>query len=224
MWMLSAYVGHLDIKQVNLENPVSSYIEEVHDITPDLLDMTQLKTGPMISRPNPESVAHNDERSWLICDIVGDWRSGPWGSIGSIGNTTLNTLLGLLTVRTSFILGRVGIIAFTILLGRNTDFGWFALAYFLLGGFRVLWRLVIGPIRPFLDVSQIKLAYGLAETVGLSTVLILPLLAGYLHSRDPFLIYSTGLALIGIFLVISLTLIPRCNRLELDPAIPVHDL
>ncbi len=203
---------------------MSSYIEEVHDITPDLLDETQPKTGPMISRPNPEGVAHNDERSWLICDIVGDWRSGPWGSIGSVDNTILNTLLGQLTVRTSFILGRVGIIAFTILLGRNTGFGWFARAYFLLGGFRVLRGPGIGQVGPFIDESQMGPAYGLAETVGLSTVLFLPPLAGYLHSRDPFLIYPTGLALIGIFLVISLTLIPRCNRLELDPAIPVHDL
>jgi len=145
---------------------------------------------------------------------------GKLGSIGSIGNTVLNLLLGQLNARTGFILGQIGVIAFTTLLWRNTGFGWFALAYFLLGGFRALRALGIAQVQPYIHESQMGLAYGITETVGSSTVLLAPPLAGYIYSRDPALMYPVGLVLIGVGLFISLTLIPRSQNLEPDHAIP----
>ena len=145
---------------------------------------------------------------------------GQLDSIGGIGNTVLNLFLGQLNARIGFILGQIGVVAFTTLLWRNTGFGWFALAYFLLGGFRALRALGIAQVRPYVHESQMGLAYGIAETVGSSTVLLAPPLAGYLYSRDPALMYPVALVLIGISLAISIIRIPRSNRLESDHAIP----
>ncbi len=127
---------------------------------------------------------------------------GQLGSIGSLGNTVLNFLLGQLTARTGFILGQVGVAAFALLLWRGSGFGWFALGYFLLGGFRVLRGLGVAQVRPYVHDSQMGLAYGIAETVGSATVLLAPPLAGYLYERDPALMYPVGLVMIAVGLVI----------------------
>jgi MFS family permease len=138
---------------------------------------------------------------------------GQLGSIGGIGNTVLNFLCGQLDARSGFLSGQLGVAAFTLLLWRGTGFEWFALAYFLLGGFRVLRSLGVAQVRPFVHESQMGLAYGIAETVGSSTILLAPPLAGYLYARDPVLMYPVGLGLIGFGLVISLMFIPRSKRL-----------
>jgi MFS family permease len=141
---------------------------------------------------------------------------GELGSIGSLGNTVLNLLLGQFEARTGFILGQAGVAAFALLLWRGTGFGWFALGYFLLGGFRVLRGLGVAQVRPYVHDSQMGLAYGIAETVGSATVLLAPPLAGYLYARDPALMYPVGLVLIGAGLVLSLIFTPRSRKLPPD--------
>jgi MFS family permease len=141
---------------------------------------------------------------------------GQLGSIGSLGNTILNFLLGQLAARTGFILGQVGVVAFALLLWRGSGFGWFAVGYFLLGGFRVLRNLGVAQLRPYVHESQMGLAYGIAETVGSSTVLLAPPLAGYLYSRDPALMYPVGLVLIGVGIAISLVFTPHSRVLPPD--------
>ncbi len=141
---------------------------------------------------------------------------GQLGSIGSLGNTVLNFLLGQLTARTGFILGQVGVVAFAFLLWRGSGFGWYAVGYFLLGGFRVLRGLGVAQVRPYVHESQMGLAYGIAETVGSATVLLAPPLAGYLYERDPALMYPVGIVLIAIGLTISLIFTPRSSKLPPD--------
>jgi MFS family permease len=141
---------------------------------------------------------------------------GQLGSIGSLGNTVLNFLLGQLTARTGFLLGQVGVAAFAFLLWRGSGFGWFAVGYFLLGGFRVLRGLGVAQVRPYVHESQMGLAYGIAETVGSATVLLAPPLAGYLYERDPALMYPVGIILIAIGLSISFIFTPHSSKLPPD--------
>lgn len=141
---------------------------------------------------------------------------GQLGSIGGIGNTVFNFLLGMLEARLGFLLGQFGVIAYALLLWKGTGFGWFALAYFLLGGFRVMRGLGIAQVRPLVHKSQMGLAYGIAETVGSSTTLLAPPLAGYLYSREPSLVYPVSLVLIGIGFITALIFIPRSPRLPPD--------
>jgi len=141
---------------------------------------------------------------------------GELGSIGSLGNTVLNLLFGQFEARTGFILGQVGVAAFALFLWRGTGFGWFAIGYFLLGGFRVLRGLGVAQVRPYVHESQMGLAYGIAETLGSATVLLAPPLAGALYSRDPALMYPVGLVLIAVGLSISLVFTPHSRKLPPD--------
>jgi len=143
-------------------------------------------------------------------------RIGELISIAYLGNTLLNLLLGHLEARLGFILGQLGVAAFATILWRGTGFAWFALAYFLLGGFRALRGLGVAQVRAFVHESQMGLAYGAAETVGSLSTLLAPPLAGLLYSRDPVLMYPVGLALIGVGVVITLAFIPRTGVLPPD--------
>ena len=149
---------------------------------------------------------------------------GALGSIGGIGNTAFNFLLGMLEARAGFLLGQLGVIAYALLLWKGTEFGWFAVAYFLLGGFRVLRGLGIAMVKPFVHESQMGLAYGFAEMLGSSTILLAPPVAGYLYSRDPFIVYPIGLVMMGIGLVISLVFVPRARRIQPEHIELTHEL
>ncbi len=137
-------------------------------------------------------------------------------SIGGLGTAALNFLFGQFEARTGFVLGQVSVSLFALLLWRGTGFGWFALGYFLLGGFRALRGLGVAQVRPLVHESQMGLAYGVTEMVGSSTVLLAPPLAGYLYQLDPVLMYPFGLVLIGIGILLSLVFIPSSKRLPPD--------
>ncbi len=148
-----------------------------------------------------------DERG-LTLTVIGEL-----GSIGYLGNTVLNLALGQLEARLGFILGQLGVAAYAWLLWRATGFEWYALGYFLLGGFRALRALGVAQVRPFVHESQMGLAYGIAETCGSATVLLAPPLAGYLYSQDPALVYPVALVLIGIGVLLTLLFVPRSEKL-----------
>ncbi len=138
---------------------------------------------------------------------------GQLGSVGSLGNALLNLALGQLEARLGFVLGQVGVAAYALLLWRTTGFGWFALGYFLLGGFRALRGLGVAQVRPFVHESQMGLAYGIAETCGSASVLLAPPLAGLLYARDPALVYPVGLVSIAVGVLLTLIFVPRSSRL-----------
>lgn len=143
-------------------------------------------------------------------------------SIGYLGSTVLSLVLGQLEARLGFLLGQAGVAAFAVLLWRGAGFEWFAVGYFLLGGFRAVRGLGVAQVRAFVDKSQMGLAYGIAETLGSATVLLAPPLAGYLYSRDPRLMYPVGMVLIGLGVILTLGFVPRSRvlqpeRIELAP-------
>lgn len=158
--------------------------------------------------PQPFTPNFLNNQRYLSLSVIGQL-----GSIGYLGNAVLNFLLGQLEARTGFVLGQLGVAAFAVLLWRGTGLGWFALGFFLLGGFRALRGLGVAQVRPFVHESQMGLAYGVAETVGSATVLLAPPLAGYLYSQDPTLMYPVGLVLIGLAIIASVTFIPRSRRM-----------
>jgi DHA1 family multidrug resistance protein-like MFS transporter len=142
---------------------------------------------------------------------------GMLGSIGGIGNTSLNFLLGFLEARLGFLLGQLGVAAFALLIWKGTGFWQFGLAYFFLGGYRVLRGLGVALVRPLVHEAQMGLAYGMAETIGSTSSLIAPVIAGFLYDRDPALIYPVGLAAIAVVFVLSIIFVPRADHVE-----PVH--
>jgi len=138
---------------------------------------------------------------------------GQLGSIGYLGNAILNLVLGQLEARLGFVLGQLGVAAFAVFLWRGAGFSWYAVGYFLLGGFRALRALGVAQVRPFVHESQMGLAYGIAETCGSATVLLAPPLAGYLYSRGAALIYPVSMILIAVGVFMTFIFVPRSHKL-----------
>jgi len=107
----------------------------------------------------------------------------------------------------------VAVAAFAVFLWKGLGLGWFAVGYFLLGGYRPLRGLGVAQVRSFVHKSQMGLAYGMAETLGSASTLLAPPLAGLLYSRDPVLMYPTGVVLIALGFLITLAVVPRSGVL-----------
>ena len=130
-------------------------------------------------------------------------------SLAYLGTTILALVLGQLEARTGFLLGQAAMVAFSLILWKGTGLGWFALGYFLLGGYRPIRSLGVAQVRQFVHKSQMGLAYGMAETLGSASTLLAPPLAGVLYAREPSLIYPTGLFLILAGIALTLVRVPR---------------
>ena len=149
---------------------------------------------------------------------------GTLGSIVGIGTVIFNFLLGMLEARKGFLIGQVGVAAYAFLLWRGTSFGWFAIAYFMLGGFRALRGLGVAQVRPLVHESQMGLAYGIAETVGAATTFIIPPIAGYLYSLNPFMIYPVALIAIAFGFVVSFIFTPHTKHVHPEHIELTHQL
>jgi DHA1 family multidrug resistance protein-like MFS transporter len=134
---------------------------------------------------------------------------GLLGSLGSLGNALLNLLLGQLAARTGFLVAQLLVVAFSLLLWQGTGLPWYALAYFLLGGYRAARALILAQIRPLIHPGQMGLAYGIAETFNALSIVLAPLLAGVLYTREPVLVYPVAVGLILLGLLATTALLPR---------------
>ena len=136
-------------------------------------------------------------------------RIGLLGSIGSLGNTLLALLLGQFAARSGFLVTQVLVAAFCLLLWKGSGLGWFALGYFLLGGFRSARSLIYAQISPLIHATQMGLAYGVAETFSAMAIMLAPLLAGALYTYNPGLVYPVSICLILVVVVLSWIFSPR---------------
>lgn len=159
--------------------------------------------------PQPLSPNYLKNQQGLSLSSIGELIS-----LAYLGTTVLNLVLGRMEARLGFLLGQVGVAVFTLLLWRGLSFEWFALGYFLLGGYRTLRVLGVAQVRAFVHKSQMGLAYGIAEMLAAITTLLAPPLAGYLYSLDPRLMYPVGLGLICLGAVITLIFVPRSKVMQ----------
>ena len=137
---------------------------------------------------------------------------GLLGTIGGIGNTVMTFLSGFINVRLGFILGQAGAGISTALIWQMNGYGWFAVSYFLLGGYRAARTLYTAQIRPLVLESQMGLAYGISETVQGLTLVIAPVISGYIYQWNPIVIYPLALAATILALLFSLVLTPRTEK------------
>ena len=106
---------------------------------------------------------------------------GLLGSIGSLGNTLLALLLGQFSARIGFLLAKVSVAAFALLLWKGTGLPWYTLGFFLLGGYRSARSLVFAQVRPLIHSARMGLAYGVVETFSSLAIMLAPLLSGVLY-------------------------------------------
>lgn len=168
----------------------------------------------------PQPLSQNflqNERSLDLAAI------GRLGSIASLGVVTLNLALGSIHPRIGFSLGQVCVGLFSLLLWRGSGFGFYAMAYFLVGGYRVVRTLAAAQTRSMVHQANMGLAYGITETIGASAVILAPPLAGYLYEINPLLIYILSLLIIGVSLLASLAFYPSQRSIPEPQPLPLAD-
>ena len=134
---------------------------------------------------------------------------GLLGSVGGFGNAALNLILGQFTARTGFLLAQVSVGLFSLLLWKGAGIPWYALGYFLLGGYRATRSFIFAQARPLIHPAQMGLAFGIAETFNSLSMALAPLLAGLVYTQSPAGVYPFSLGLAGVAILISVSFTPR---------------
>jgi MFS family permease len=145
---------------------------------------------------------------------------GLLGSINGFGNALFNLLLGFLSSRLGLVLVQICVAFFTLLIWRGTGLGWYMLGYFILGGYRAARAFIFSLVRSLTHPSQMGLAFGFAETFNSLAVVLAPLLAGVLYTRDPLMVYWVSLVLIGAAILVSVIAVPG-GKAAMPSAAPV---
>jgi hypothetical protein len=105
---------------------------------------------------------------------------------------------------------------FSLLLWKGLGVPWYALGYFMLGGYRAARSFIYAQARPLVHPAQMGLAYGVVETFNSLSMSLAPLLAGILYTQSPVGVYPFSLALLGAVLIISIVFTP--HQLVDEPA------
>ena len=135
------------------------------------------------------------------------------GTAGSIGNVFFNLVLGQLSARAGLLAGQVAVMLFAFILWRGEILPWYALGYFLMGGFRAARMLIFAEVRLLVHQGQMGLAYGITETVNSFAAILSPLLAGYLYDYiAPGLMYPVSIGLISVAILVFLFSAPRESK------------
>jgi MFS family permease len=128
---------------------------------------------------------------------------------GAFGNALVSILLGRFPPRIGYPIAQALVGLFALLMWRGAGLPFFALGYFLLGGFRAARPLALAQARELVHTSQMGLTYGTMETVASIIFILTPPLAGFLFERDPFLVYPIAIGLIAFSVTVSILFSPR---------------
>jgi len=134
---------------------------------------------------------------------------GQIGAAGSLGNVVLNLILGKMRAFHGFLLSQFCVALFAFILWRGAGLPFFLVGYFLLGGYQVARSMAKALVRELVDVTQMGLAYGVTETVMMSSVFLVSPLTGYLYDFNPESIYPIAIIIIGVVLLINMRFLPR---------------
>ena len=128
---------------------------------------------------------------------------------GALGNALVSIFLGRFPPRIGYPISQALVGLFALLMWRGTGLPWFALGFFLLGGFRAARPLALAQARELIHDSQMGLTYGMMETVTSFIFILTPPLAGYLYERDPYLVYPITIGLILLSMLVSIIFAPH---------------
>ena len=129
---------------------------------------------------------------------------GLLGSIASAGIVLMGLVFGRFNPQRSLLAAQLMMGLFTLILWQGTGMAWFALGYFLLGGYRIGRAMLMAQTRSMVQSSQVGLAYGITETVNSVAIILAPILAGYLYNQNVMLVYPVSLTLIALSFVVSI--------------------
>jgi DHA1 family tetracycline resistance protein-like MFS transporter len=130
-------------------------------------------------------------------------------TIGALGNSLMALTFSRANPRSGYLLAQTLVILFAVFIWRGTALPYFALGYFLLGGFRAGRPLAMAQARELVHESQMGITYGIMETISSVIFIVTPPIAGYLFERDPMIIYPLAIGLIVVSIIVSSIFLPR---------------
>jgi len=143
-------------------------------------------------------------------------------SMSSIGVVVLNLALGQLPARVGFMLGQAAVGLFALLLWQGSGLPWYLIGYFLLGGYKTARSLATAQMQEFVHSAKMGLSYGLTETVSSTAMILSPILAGYLYDLNPTWMYSVGVALVSVSILVNLLYSPAAKAREVGARSPTE--
>ena len=143
-------------------------------------------------------------------------------SMSSIGVVVLNLALGQLPARVGFMLGQAAVGLFALLLWQGSGLPWYLIGYFLLGGYKTARSLATAQMQEFVHQAKMGLSYGLTETVSSTAMILSPILAGYLYDLNPTWMYSVGVALVSVSILVNLLYSPAAKVKEVGARSPTE--
>ena len=84
----------------------------------------------------------------------------------------------------------------------------------MLGGYRTARNLGMAQVRELVPSAKMGLAYGLSETVSATAVILAPILAGFLYTQNPILMYAIGFGLLVLSIYVSSRFSPKPGDFE----------
>lgn len=148
---------------------------------------------------------------------------GRLSSIGNLSNVLLMLVGSTFAPRYSLLAGQVFVGLFALLLWRGAGAGWYTLAFACLGGYRLLRVMITAIARPLVSAAKAGLAYGLIETVNAATIIIAPVVAGLLYTREPTSMYIVALVLTAVAVLANLIVLPFLQHAPAaEPAPTIH--
>ena len=130
-------------------------------------------------------------------------------TFGALGNAWVSVQLGKLNTDRGKLIAHGLVACFVILIWRGTSIPYFAVGYFLMGGYRAYRPLTMAKARGLVHDSQMGLMYGTMETVGAIIFIVAPPIAGFLYEVDPALVYPLSLGLILVSVILTYFFTPK---------------
>lgn len=137
---------------------------------------------------------------------------GNMGTIGNLGNVIVMLALGSLPAYYGILAGIILVGFFSLLILQGNSAAWYAAAYFLYGGFRLGKAMIIAFARNLVEPHKLGLAYGFLESVNSISLILAPLLAGFLYQIKPESVYSVNLFLLAGMFIINAVFLARIGK------------
>lgn len=128
---------------------------------------------------------------------------GQLGAVGSLGNTFISLTLGALRGPVGFLVGQGLMVVAVLLFWRGDSLGWYAAAYFFMGGYRLARLMSLAYARTLVRSHEVGLAFGLIETANAISVILAPIVAGLLFGVSPRLMYAVAFGIILVVLSVN---------------------
>lgn len=137
---------------------------------------------------------------------------GIFGSLNALGVVILNLIVGRFQSRQGILISLVLVSFSVVFIWKGTGNLLYGSGFFLAAGYRLCRVLVTGHTGSLITIDASGLGYGIAETVGIMTVVVASPIAGFLYEIEPELPFPVSLVMLSISLLLILRLIPGKSR------------